>query len=324
MLHSNLELFHPFQSVETAQKFLKSSYQKQNIENFEQKSYNNAYSFIYFIEHGITYLQQAKSTPISIRPVLLFYGMVQLLKACLITVDPLYPESTAVLAHGVSARKRKKQSYEFIQDEVKIQKNGLFSHVSDKMFHVKQIEGTKYSMHDLLFSIPELEQNIKITKNKTPFYQVGSTTDANIYIPYTILDDYKMTKDRFIQYFESKAPYQYETTNEAAQFFIFNGSRNNHSLSYSPLLYNHQNNTLHIPKKKDNLTFFPEILVHYLLLYNLSMICRYETEWWGELLHTFNSSDLSLITEFLEITSEKTAFYLYTFLLSVFGIEALK
>ncbi|WP_078378428.1 YaaC family protein [Sutcliffiella halmapala] len=321
MTHSNLERFHPFQSVETAQKLLKSSYQKLNINNSEQKSYNNAYSFIYFIEHGLTYLQQAKKSPLSIKPVLLFYGMVQLLKACLLTVDPLYPESTAVLAHGVSTRKRKKQSYEFIQDEVKIQKNGLFSHVSDKMFHVKQIEGTKYSMQDLLFSIPELEQSIKITKNKVPFFQVGLTTDLIIDIPYSILDDYKMTKDRFIQYFQSHTSYTYVATNDKPQHITFSGTKNNHSLSYSPLLYNHQNSSLSLPRKKEYLTFLPEILVHYLLLYNLSMICRYETEWWGELLHTFNSSDLSLITEFLNISSEKIAYYLNTFLLSAFDLD---
>ena len=28
----------------------------------------------------------------------------------------------------------------------------------------------------------------------------------------------------------------------------------------------------------------PELLIHYLLLYNLSMISRYETDWWYDLL----------------------------------------
>jgi hypothetical protein len=315
---THLNLFYPFQSVETAQKYLKESYLNLHIENADQKSYNNAYSFIYFIEHGLTYLQQSNNTPISIRPVLLFYGMVQLIKACLLAVDPQYPESTAVLAHGVSTRKRKKQSYEFIQDEVKIQKNGLFSHFSDKMFHVKQMEGTKYSMQELLFSIPELQKNIKITKNKQPFLKVGSAGKDTIDVPNCILDDYKMTKDRFIQFFQKQTSFQFETA--ASEVFTFSGIQNNQSLSYSPLLYNLQTNSLFISRKKEHFSFFPELLAHYLLLYNLSMICRYETEWWGELLHTFNSSDLSLITEFLDITSVKTPYYLYSFLLGVFGL----
>ncbi|KMJ56546.1 hypothetical protein AB685_21225 [Bacillus sp. LL01] len=314
-----LHLFYPFQSVETAQKLLKISYQKQKIEQYEQKSYQNAYSFIYYVEHGLTYLHQSSNTPTSIKPVLLFYGMVQLIKACLLTVDPLYPESTSVLAHGVSTRKRKKQSYEFIQDEVKVQKNGLFSHFSDKMFHVKQTEGTKYSMQDLLFSIPELETTLKITKNKSPFLPVGKVTEEFIKIPFSILDDYKMTKDRFTQYFLKQTFYELDSVKD--ECLLFKETKNNASFNYSPLLYNYEKSALYIPRKKEQLTFFPEILAHYLLLYNLSMICRYETEWWGELLHTFNSSDLSLINQFLDVAYTKIPFYLHGYLLSTFGIN---
>ncbi|MCM3620576.1 YaaC family protein [Sutcliffiella horikoshii] len=320
MTASFSHLFYPFQSVETAQKLLKASYQKQQIEQYEQKSYHNSYSFIYYVEHGLTYLQQANSTPTSIKPVLMFYGMVQLIKACLLTVDPSYPESTSVLAHGVSTRKRKKQSYEFIQDEVKVQKNGLFSHFSDKMFHVKQTEGTKYSMRDLLFSIPELETTIKITKNKAPFLFVGKVTDEFVKVPLTILDDYKMTKDRFVQYFIKQAHYNLDSaTDKYLQFKRVENPVAN--VNYSPLLYNHQKDTLYIPRRKEQLTFFPEILSHYLLLYNLSMICRYETEWWGELLHTFNSSDLSLINELLDVASLKIPYYLHGYLLNTLGID---
>ncbi|WP_368731596.1 YaaC family protein, partial [Pseudomonas sp. 2822-17] len=49
----------------------------------------------------------------------------------------------------------------------------------------------------------------------------------------------------------------------------------------------------------------PEIMTHYLLLYNLSMICRYEIDWWGELLYSFTNNDLSFIKSFLQCTSEK-------------------
>ena len=62
-----------------------------------------------------------------IQPILLFYGFVHLIKACLLQQDPCYPENTSVFAHGVTTRKRKKQQYEFLKDEVKFQKNGLFS-----------------------------------------------------------------------------------------------------------------------------------------------------------------------------------------------------
>ncbi len=59
------------------------------------------------------YYDQFSKAPLALKPLLLYYGYVQLLKAILLTVDPIYPQSSSVLAHGVSTRKRKKQHYSF-------------------------------------------------------------------------------------------------------------------------------------------------------------------------------------------------------------------
>jgi hypothetical protein len=108
------------------------------------------------VEHGKKYYTLADQAPPEIKPVLLFYGMIQLMKACILTIDPEYPESSSVLAHGLSTRKRKKRSYEFFQDEVKVQKTGLFNHFCEKLFHMKHIEGEKFMMDHLFKLIPEL------------------------------------------------------------------------------------------------------------------------------------------------------------------------
>ena len=39
----------------------------------------------------------------------------------------------------------------------------------------------------------------------------------------------------------------------------------------------------------------PELISHYLILYNLSMIARYETEWWSELLKTTPNDDYPIL-----------------------------
>ena len=95
------------------------------------------------MEHAQIYYKQAADSPLLIQPILLFYGFVHLIKACLLTIDPNYPENTSVLAHGVSTRKRKKQQYEFLKDEVKFQKNGLFPCMLENMFNIKHLEGDK-------------------------------------------------------------------------------------------------------------------------------------------------------------------------------------
>lgn len=41
------------------------------------------------------------------------------------------------------------------------------------------------------------------------------------------------------------------------------------------------------------------LAIHFLLLYNLSMICRYEAEWWGELLTLSHGEDYPVVKHYL-------------------------
>ena len=317
--------FTAFHSASTIQSLLLKAYSRSKFADADKKSYDNCYPFIYYLEHGQNYYQLAASAPISIKPVLLFYGMVQLLKACLLTVDPQYPESTSVLAHGVSTRKRKKQSYEFSQDEVKVQKSGLFTHFSEKMFHVKHLDGEKYSMDQLLRRLPEMSKLYSLHYQSDHFCKIDKVTDRKITIPTTILDDYHMTLRRFEDFVLEMFPVQFtldkdeQRTNEGPQQKMTFLLANEHTeyltpLNCSPLLFHLYEESYYLPKSRDNLTKLPEVMIHYLLLYNLSMISRYETEWWSELLHSYSSNDYPFINQFLSISTEKVPYLLFQFL----------
>ncbi|WP_238942082.1 YaaC family protein [Bacillus sp. REN10] len=220
-----------YYSVPRAKSFLQASYKVNEIEQVEQCAYDNCYRFIYCLEHGELLLKQAQQAPIAVQPVLAFYGLSHLLKACLLTVDPFYPTSVQVLAHGLSSRKKKKQNYHFFQDEVKIQRHGLFIHFSEKMFHTTHIEGTKLKMKTLLKQIPEL---------------------SSLFLPYE-----------------------------------------KHSTSIKS-------------EKNEETIFYSELMIYYALLYNLSMIARYETEWWYELLKLMPGEEYPFIKQFLTISIHKT------------------
>ena len=88
----------------------------------------------------------------------------------MLTIDPNYPSTTAV-AHGVSSRKRKKQRYHFLEDEVKIQKNGLFSHVAEQLFHIKPLEAEKFNMLELMGNIPELQNLLRYSQKVSTLYR---------------------------------------------------------------------------------------------------------------------------------------------------------
>ncbi|MCA1032992.1 YaaC family protein [Bacillus timonensis] len=308
-----------FHSSQTTQQLLMKCYQRENVSDPEKKSYDNCYPFIYYLEHGQNYYQLASKAPLSIKPVLLFYGMVQLLKACLLTVDSQYPDSTSVLAHGVSTRKRKKQSYAFLQDEVKVQKNGLFSHFSEKMFHVKHLDGEKFTMEDLLKRIPELNDLFSI--QHSPSFSCIHQESLNIFdIPSSLLDQYHMTARRFTDFLIESTPYQIQFEysekhlKDKIQMIIPSSHKPTFPLTCSPFFYHLYDKNIYLPSERDQVKQFPEVMVHYLLLYNLSMISRYETEWWSDLLHSYSSNDYPYIHHFLNITAEKIPYLLFLFL----------
>lgn len=301
--------FRSFYSTTYTQNFLNEKYK--HIQDGEKLSYQNSYSLIYYIDHAKKYYDQSMIAPYELQPVLLFYGMIQLMKGAILTVDPNYPETTQVLAHGVSTRKRKKLQYEFLFDEVKVQKNGLITHFSEKMFQMKQLEGEKYKMRDLMERIPELHSYFFQLENRNKICIPMIKVRENQYsFSNEVLDQVNVTVDGFHHLLSNHIPLNiskiYEETNKI--FLIV--EKKISPLKSSPLQYNLQKDQFQLPAKRELYTFLPELIAHYLILYNLSMVCRYETDWWGELYHHYPSNDLPFITEFLEISKQKVPYYI--------------
>ena len=296
-------------SAENTQAFLKNKYLKQRIENPDQKAFENCYAFIYYLEHGQVYYKQAEASPLIIKPILLFYGFVHLIKASILAINPLYPENTSVLAHGVTTRKRKKQNYQFIYDEIKFQKNGLFPYMSKTMFQMEQLEGDKITMEELLKLIPELDELFFRLEGRRTFARL-ERKDNEFLIPEIILDYYHMSHNRIKDFLGSNFHDQFLFSEENLSFTL-----NSQSFRKpSPLKYHLDEKAFTLPLQKHNYFHFPELLVHYLLLYNLSMIARYETEWWGELTKLMPTNDFPFIDSFLQITLEKGPFLVYQYL----------
>ena len=300
-------------SATSTQKYLQKKYTQSGFANSDALSYQNCQPFMYYLEYAKVYYSQAQTANLAIRPILQFYGFIQLLKACLLTVDASYPDSSAALAHGVSTRKRKKQHYSFLLDEVKIQKNGLFTQVGEKMFQIKQLEGNKIKMIDLLSQISELSDELGYFQlpKSTRLYQVNKhefTVDS------FILDTLHMTTNRFENFMQStfSLPIGVSEKNKIVSL-KFESNLMNYNLV--PIRFNLFNQHYYIiPLKDHKNVYFSELMVHYLLLYNLSMIARYETEWWIDLTKTTPNEDFPLIHKFLDISQQKTPFLIANWL----------
>jgi hypothetical protein len=312
MLYKEWNSYTLFFSAEYSQAYLKKCYRKLNLDQPDLKSFENCYPFMYYLEHGKLYYEQAEKSPLAIQPILLFYGLVHLIKACILTVQPDYPETTSVLAHGVSTRKRKKQQYSFTDDEVKFQKNGLFSLMAEKMFHMKQLEGEKATMGDVMELIPELSgiyANLRGKQNFEPLIE----QDSLYSLPKSVLDHFHMTENRFKEFFQTKStiPLSFKEDKTNIRF-----EANLRSLAEPfPLKFNLEEQHFAFPLNKGDLFLYPELLLHYLLLYNLGMIARYETEWWSELIKMMPNEDYPLIKTFLNSTVKKGPYLIYQYLM---------
>lgn len=303
-------------SSETSQKFLWKKYELLGFEKPREKSYANCRTFIFYLEQGKSFFAQARTAPENIKPILIFYGLSFVIKAILLTIDPDYPATTSVLAHGVSTRKRKKQNYRYFQDEVKIQKHGLFPYFALTLFRIKGLEGKKFSISSLLKQIPELH----VLFNKwydDPLFIKVKKEQRNFILPDDILDVFKMTEKRLSEFLQQKTVQTLSLKSVNKQLIITysNHSLEKHGEEILPFRYNLSEDAYYFIKELNSLTLIPEIMIHYLLLYHLSMLARYEVEWWSELIHYKEGFEYPVISHYLQICSGKCLFLLNEFLL---------
>ncbi|MCT2536955.1 YaaC family protein [Aquibacillus koreensis] len=307
-------------SAQTAQKYLEECYEKNEIKEANKYSYENSDRFLYYLEHGLQFYEAGKASGITVKPILYFYGMVHLLKACLLTRKPNYPENTAMLAHGVSTRKRKKQDYAFLQDEVKVQHKGLFPYFVKHLYHMDRIPYEKIDMHKLLVTIPELNELFYFHTGKHPLIKVSHLHEKKVHIPTVLLDHYHLTEESLLEKLMKHLP-DVEHVNKVDSSLEIELSRSLTPDSKGPFFFHMEESAFFLPGKRQYFLSSHEVMHHYLILYNLSMICRYETEWWGDLLHTMPTEDYPFIEQFLSVTSEKVPILLGYFLLNEKGVR---
>ncbi|WP_163969260.1 YaaC family protein [Oceanobacillus halotolerans] len=289
-------------SQSSAQYFLYSCYQQLGMKDAEIKSYENCSAFVHYLNHGRKFYENGRKSELLIQPILYFYGMVHLLKACLLTIRPNYPESTSLLAHGVSTRKRKRKNYSFIEDEVKIQHNGLFPYVNQHIYEQEKVPFEKIKMDYLFGLIPEMQILLSFHQREK-MISVGKQHQSILRLPTQLLDHYHLTEKALIQRLKPYlSPIKKTTTEKEAVIVELTKSIESES---NPFFFHMSNEMIYFPINRSYFIPISEVMVHYLLLYNLSMLCRYEAEWWGELITTKPEIDYAFISHFLAITAEK-------------------
>ncbi|OEF97598.1 YaaC family protein [Desulfuribacillus alkaliarsenatis] len=313
-----------FESEDTVKQFLLQKYSYLDTLSTQTLAYQNTPKIIYYIKQARAYYNAAQTSNTLVKPLLLYYGMTSLSKALININDPYYPKTTSVLRHGISTRKIKKTQYHFLDDEIKIQKEGLFILLNDILKGPTLPLNTKFLVFELLSVIPEIKDSYERLNRKSKVVPVNLThhyqnpKQTTIYVSQNVLrilaTDYyglidmlnQRNKDDSSKFILPEDPNPHATYLK----LIWENTRGHHVLD-EPLGFNNEyfiedvNRRFFIRSKITKDINLPEISIHFILMYMLGMLCRYESERWGEIVLSSSSSDMFIINDYLNISMRK-------------------
>ncbi len=308
-----------FESEPTTKQFLQMIYEKTDKNHGYKHAFANTSKFIYFIKQGKEYFFSASKSDLLVKPLLIYYGMMSLLKAVILTRDPNYPSRSGVLRHGLTTRKLKKSNYQFHDDEIKIQKDGLLSLyytlITEKP--INDIEGNKYKIKELLSLLPELHESYQRLYQEQIIYPIFFTKPLSpskneFKISSSILSLYQEDSSQLLHAlnrYSNHKNHPFTLVSEQTDYLTFVWMKSDNITTVStfqhPMFTLDYKGRSYLRPFKENSFFLPEMMIDYMLMYNLGMLCRYDTELWGEIIFSFASEDMYIINEFVNLTLRK-------------------
>jgi hypothetical protein len=291
---------------EQAQRILHHFYSLHDADErkIKQWTYTNTLKFSHFIRHGITCFNEAQHCSIMVKPLLLFYGMTSLKKALILLYDPGYPKTSSVLQHGLTTRKKKKLSYRFSEDEIKIQKEGLLPYFSKKVLNQPLTINAKYKMLTLLSQCPEMQNSIEMVYDTRASFPLTPSHQCSkqIYVTQLKTDRLESIKLDPDQLNVLLKPMLVHTEHLDRNLRLYLSIPSSLEASKSRIISDLVGG-YHLYLGPDNV-IHPLITFH-MIMYCLSMLCRYDTEAWGELLDPYTSSERFIIDQFLALVFQK-------------------
>lgn len=302
-----------FENEFIAREYLKDKYSQLEIEHPERFAFRNVTPFLIYIRQSRQIFQSVHLVTNWMKPTHLYYGMMSLLKALILTVDPHYPQSSQVLKHGLTTKKRKKEMFRFFFDDIRVQKDGLFPHYQSLFsYHLRE----DYNPIQLMQMIPDLQESVsKVVKSQhfVPIEIEEKLESIYVIFPYTLLDQMNYSQERFVEWLNSRStegtfslPEASLCTQNMQNLFPVLWSSNRGKVLKHPYFYQNKKGDHFIWTRNDHLIEpVPEIEAHYMLLFGLSMLSRYEPPLWADVIDATTSLEGILIQELLRIVKRK-------------------
>ncbi|MGA8941928.1 MAG: YaaC family protein [Thermoactinomyces sp.] len=301
LFHNPLSLFGWLNNEEFARKFLLRKYRQAQFREPERFAYKNVQAFTAYIRQALSLFQTARLGEKWSQPLLLYYGMMNFIKAWILAKNPFYPENTAVLRHGLSTRKRKKEQFRFRDDEIRIQKEGLFPLLAMHM-GVSVQPGNTYSVKDLLGLLPDLQEAYQLVFEKSTLFParwvLSAPSSPCLVVSEKILDECYLTSTAFVEKLNQQVKQPlFSLANPAIQSgnLCLACSLPDPELVKHPWLLANKNGDYYLYAGNNRPQPLPEVMCLFMLCFAMSMLCRYDPPLWEEImLHPVHQDQLIL------------------------------
>lgn len=303
----------------TATALLKQKYTHLGIQQPERAAFKNVQAFTDYIKQARAIFSTLSINSLWVQPLLLYYGMMSLSKAFVLTRDAHYPANTAVLQHGLSTRRRKKVQFSFFRDDIRIQKDGLFGHVA-KLLDTPLNPGESFKSEHLLSFIPEMQSTYQYFFDSPSLSRIildQSDRDRGLrcILPENILDHFHVTAPSFVEKLNRELPsgllHLEESPKKTDLVLLWKQTNrcpeaDREEEFTHPWIYENIKGDCFMWTGKNRYgSAIPELLAHHMLVFALSMLCRYETTLWGEIVYSSVSEDAIIIQQLLSLVRRK-------------------
>lgn len=246
------------------------------------------------------FTETAALADFAIQPLIRYYALLHGMKTVLYTLDLSYPNTSSVLQHGVSVRRTKRDSYAWPKETVHVYKEGVLQ--SFAAFHQYELPiGSRITVGHLLGYLPSLYHGI--AHMYPEYHHVYPITAASTFgieqpdicfVPRSIASNRSLTVEEWRESYCAcvEMSHQHKLDKKTEPDGLL-------AIPYIPARHPWVTHHKHKKYMYDNYPL-PEWLIHFVVLYTLSALCRYNPMEWSDITLWHNDVDAFLIREYLD------------------------
>ncbi len=280
-----------FESKHNCKQYLENKFQTQN-----EGLVDTANSIAFTMSTAREYYEATERVTILTRPLLIFYGMTALAKVLFMATHGKKSPSNS---HGLG--KVDKWNGVFPDLTMEVRKDGTFPQFHG-CFNKENLAGTKFSLKELFSLVPEAKVEFETVFKEKSRTLKTEHCDYGINVVDTELEKYfnLETKLAKIPGFQDKYA---EPERIADKLFLWS---KNHEIDTLTTRTISGEEYLSLPiEQNGRFLVVPEMSAHYLIMYLLGMLSRYQPEEWGKTIKGEESGEIYLVRKFLDITIRK-------------------